>query len=230
VGDPTPTHLRLVCFSASAQNHEMWWKESVLFAALILATSHGCPYISRGEHDTQRRPLASVEQPCHDMHQKLRRAQAAPPASLYDAIKEIIANVDGMLAKFVRLSFHDCVGGCDGCVDLSNPSNFGLDVPITALAPIVKQSADYLTTGDVWALAGLVSVKQSQVNTSFAFPLQFVGRPHCAGRSTKGPKRQLPSAHLTTKGVVDFFQTAFGFTPQQSVAILGAHTLYVVAR
>jgi hypothetical protein len=225
----------LVCFSYSAQNHEMWRKESVLFAALILATTHGCPYISRGEHDSQRMPLDSVKLPCHDVHQKLRRAQAAP-ANLYEAmrtaitqIKEIIANVDGMLAKFVRLSFHDCVGGCDGCVDLSNPSNFGLHVPVNALAPIVKQSANFLTTGDVWALAGLVSVKQSQVNTSFAFPLQFVGRPHCAGRTTKGPNRQLPSAHLTTKGVVDFFQTTFGFTPQQSVAILGAHTLYVVA-
>jgi Peroxidase len=206
-------------------------KKSVLFAALILATTHGCPYISRGEQDTQGRSLTSVEHPCHDVHQKLRRAQSAP-ANLYEAmrtavmqIKEIIANVDGMLAKFVRLSFHDCVGGCDGCVDLSNPSNFGLDLPINVLAPIVKQSANFLTTGDVWALAGLVSVKQSQVNTSFAFPLQFVGRPHCAGRTSKGPNRQLPSAHLTTKGVVDFFQETFGFSPQQSVAILGAHTL-----
>lgn len=26
-----------------------------------------------------------------------------------------------LAAKFVRMGFHDCVGGCDGCVDMTNP-------------------------------------------------------------------------------------------------------------
>ena len=29
-------------------------------------------------------------------------------------------------AGFIRLSFHDCVGGCDGCLNLNNPSNAGM--------------------------------------------------------------------------------------------------------
>lgn len=28
-------------------------------------------------------------------------------------------------AGFIRLAFHDCVGGCDGCLNLRNPSNAG---------------------------------------------------------------------------------------------------------
>ena len=28
-------------------------------------------------------------------------------------------------AGFIRLSFHDCVGGCDGCLNLRNPGNTG---------------------------------------------------------------------------------------------------------
>ena len=27
--------------------------------------------------------------------------------------------------QIVRMAFHDCVGGCDGCLDLKNPSNRG---------------------------------------------------------------------------------------------------------
>jgi len=26
---------------------------------------------------------------------------------------------------FVRLAFHDCVGGCNGCIDLAAPANKG---------------------------------------------------------------------------------------------------------
>lgn len=31
-------------------------------------------------------------------------------------------------AGFIRLLFHDCVGGCDGCVNLLNPGNNGKPV------------------------------------------------------------------------------------------------------
>jgi Peroxidase len=206
---------------------------ATLVLLLLLAATNACPYLTRNDEarkeDTPQK-LANIP-PRHPVH--VRRAEAffyADPTSLTGAvvmaareIKRLIASsTDGLLAKFVRLSFHDCVGGCDGCVDLSNPSNFGLDIPITALAPIVEHSAKYLTTGDVWALAGLVSAKASQDNTSFSFPLQFVGRPHCAGNATtRGPKRKLPSAHFTTEEVVDYFKENFNFSPQESVAILG---------
>jgi Peroxidase len=198
-----------------------------LVLLLLLVAANACPYLTRND---QAR-VEDVNTPPQG-HPNVRRAEAffyADPTSLTGAvvmaareIKRLIAGTDGLAAKFVRLSFHDCVGGCDGCVDLSNPSNFGLDIPITALAPIVEHNAKYLTTGDVWALAGLVSAKTSQDNTSFSFPLQFVGRPHCAGNATtRGPNRKLPSAHFTTQEVVDYFKKNFNFSPQESVAILG---------
>lgn len=61
----------------------------------------------------------------------------------------------------------------------------------------------------------------SQSGTTNSFPLQFVGRPKCAGGATKGgPQRQMPSAHFTTKQVVKFFETTFGFSANETVAPL----------
>ena len=61
--------------------------------------------------------------------------------SIRDAIRAIInGNRDiNFSAKFVRLGFHDCVGGCDGCIDLSDPDNAGLGIPIDALDDVVAQ-------------------------------------------------------------------------------------------
>jgi Peroxidase len=205
---------------------------ATLVLLLLLTETNACPYLIRNNNQARKEDVPQHDNiPSYD-HAKVRRAEAffyADPTSLTGAvvmasreIKRLIASTDGLSAKFVRLSFHDCVGGCDGCVDLSNPSNFGLDIPIAALAPIVEHSAKFLTTGDVWALAGLVSAKTSQDNTSFSFPLQFVGRPHCTGNATtRGPNRKLPSAHFTTQEVVDYFKENFNFSPQESVAILG---------
>jgi Peroxidase len=37
-------------------------------------------------------------------------------------IKALIATNPALAPKFVRLTFHDCVGGCNGCVDMTNVS------------------------------------------------------------------------------------------------------------
>jgi Peroxidase len=204
----------------------MFTKGSVLLLALLLAAAQACPYLAR-EQEKQ----GSMAMP----NQNIRRAQAvlSKPTGVDEAIqmattmiKQIIVDNKGMGAKFVRLSFHDCVGGCDGCVELASPSNFGLKAPIDVLAPVVQHNEQFLTTGDVWALAGLVASRVSQKGTTVPFALQFVGRPQCAGgATTAGPHRVLPSAHFSTKKVVDFFAKAFNFSPDETVAILGAHTL-----
>eukprot|EP00121_Abeoforma_whisleri_P016164 Awhi_evm1s14843 len=41
-------------------------------------------------------------------------------------IDNLIDDDDDEVPKLVRLSFHDCVGGCDGCINLNNPENNGL--------------------------------------------------------------------------------------------------------
>jgi Peroxidase len=148
-------------------------------------------------------------------------------------IAELIDKNDDntLVAKLLRLSFHDCVGGCDGCVDLANPDNFGLDIPINALDQVVSRNKEFLTTADVWALGGLVAAQESQSNTNEAFVTKFVQRPDCPGGNRRaGPNRQLPSAQLTTSGLLDFFNATFGFTARETVAAMGGHTLYVLCR
>lgn len=31
-----------------------------------------------------------------------------------------------LVPLFVRMIFHDCVGGCDGCIDMNNKGNAGM--------------------------------------------------------------------------------------------------------
>ena len=42
----------------------------------------------------------------------------------FSQIKKNFKNND--CAKVLRLTFHDCVGGCDGCINIDNPHNAGL--------------------------------------------------------------------------------------------------------
>lgn len=139
-------------------------------------------------------------------------------------IQAILNN--NLQAEIVRLAFHDCVGGCDGCVDLDNPENFGLRRPIEELEPIFSTYQEYLTRADIWVLAAFVANERAQDpdDDLVSFPMQFYGRPSC-NDPTGGPSRSLPSAHLTSSQVVSFFETTFGFTAQETVAIMGAHTL-----
>ena len=133
-------------------------------------------------------------------------------------------------------------------VDLTNPDNKGLDVPINALAPIVTKYKASLSRADVWVLATLVGSEVSQprnadFNVDFAFT-EF-GRVDCekqqsvcrneAGVShgcsaTRGPHRVLPGANTNSRDLFAFFSNNFGFSQRETVAILGAHTIGVLNR
>ena len=109
--------------------------------------------------------------------------------SLYPSGDNETANDDSvpstnMAAKFLRLAFHDAVGGMDGCVDMSDPDNAGLDLPIAALETVVARHRDVLSRADIWALAALVGVEtlqepQSPDPSFVEFPLFWVGRIDC---------------------------------------------------
>ena len=149
--------------------------------------------------------------------------------------------------KFVRLAFHDCVGGCDGCVDLTNGDNGGLDIPINALAPIVSkyEGQGGVSRADIWAISALVACQMAAKRSNFLFPVNYVGRKNCettqqtcydknqqvvACSATRGPNRDLPSADLTTSGVLQYFETVFSLTADETVAVMGAHTLGTASR
>jgi len=159
---------------------------------------------------------------------------------------EDLANSNAALRpKFLRLGFHDCVGGCDGCIDATNPDNNGLDVPIDALVPIVNKYAhdadltaaigSPVTRADIWALATLVGVDQAVGDARpevVTYSMTHIGRPDCADGvdGYGGPDRELPGADFTTHELVAFFEDNFGFTSDETVCIMGAHSIGVASR
>jgi cytochrome c peroxidase len=171
---------------------------------------------------------------------------AAAVASAKSDISNIIVGNGGnsdLAAMFLRLAFHDCVGGCDGCVDLTNPENFGLSTPIQALRPVVSKFANSqtkLTRADIWALSSAVGAEVMQTTDRVSFDLLSVGRVNCENANTvcrneqgnvhdcsdiRGPSRNHPSMNLNSRDLFGFFSDEFGFSTKQTVAIMGAHTL-----
>lgn len=105
-----------------------------------------------------------------------------------------------LLPKIVRLSFHDCVGGCDGDIGLDRHGNEGLDVPINALQ--TAYAANFQKRGisraDFWAAAGSLALMRAAFRdrTSTMPPLKFysgrIDKP--ASRASDGGK-EMPSPH-----------------------------------
>ena len=144
---------------------------------------------------------------------------------------------------FLRLAFHDCIGGCDGCVDLTNPENAGLLTPIQALRPVVAAHANSLTNltrADVWALSAAVGADVLQTAIRVDFNFLSVGRVNCENANTicrneqgvqhacsdiRGPHRVVPGMNINSRDLFDFFATQFGFSIKESVALMGAHTV-----
>jgi len=181
-----------------------------------------------------------------------------PASAIAVAKQEIEALIDttsdvNLAPKFIRLGFHDCVpdasfqGGCDGCVDLSHGDNFGLDIPIDALRPIVDKYASPafgISRADIWALAALVGSEVSQNDISF--PMEYIGRVDCENahevcykedgtteqpcQENRGPHRPLPEPDLTTSQLLHWFSQRFEYSTRETTAIMGAHTVGVAAR
>jgi hypothetical protein len=171
---------------------------------------------------------------------------AAAVASAKSDIANMIVGNGGnsdLAAMFLRLAFHDCVGVCDGCVDLTNPENFGLMTPIQALRPVVAKFANSqtrLTRADIWALSSAVGAEVMQTRDRISFDLLSVGRVNCENANTvcrnqqgqvhacsdvRGPNRHHPSVNSNSRDLFGFFNDEFGFSTKQTVAIMGAHTL-----
>jgi len=146
-------------------------------------------------------------------------------------IASLISSDPLLAPKFVRMGFHDCVGGCDGCIDLNDPDNKGLDIPINALDSIVQKYTIDQTTGltrsDIFALAALTAADVSQGTVNRVdFPFTWVGRVNCEDITEKRDMRSdMPSPHFNTSGMLNYFNTHFGFDARETVALMGAHTL-----
>ncbi|KAG7368377.1 peroxidase [Nitzschia inconspicua] len=163
-------------------------------------------------------------------------------------ILDMIEADDDLIGKFLRLVFHDCVGGCDGCVDMTNPDHGGLAKPIEVLAPIVDLFADQgLTRTDIWMLSALAAIDVAlpldmrDINTD----LHWIGRRTCESfgdcghafhggptvcTEMLGPHREMCHGGSGTATMQKFFEDEFNFTPQQITAIMGAHSIGAMHR
>jgi hypothetical protein len=161
-------------------------------------------------------------------------------------IRNTIVQNPALAANYLRLGFHDCVpngpaGGCDGCINLlSNRENAGLHLSLDALDPIVFELENPglgFSRADIWALAALVATDVSQNNLVFSDA--FVpGRLNCETVGTcrlrptsrcarEGPDTaaDFPTTILTTHELIAFMNEHFGFNVDETVALMGAHTL-----
>merc|ERR1711990_909007 len=90
-------------------------------------------------------------------------------------VEEIEQELDKVIEKkklpaAVRLAFHDCVGGCYGCIDPDKPANAGLKPFVKALEPTFKRYENFLTRADFWALTSIFALKKDHQNKQPAMP------------------------------------------------------------
>lgn len=192
-----------------------------------------------GENSNLRSGLQQQQQDNTRRHLQTLDSVSANIKVIREEIREVVRSNRPLAAKFIRLGFHDCIGGCDGCVDLTDPDNNGLDIPINSLNSIVsKWKDDVISRADIWALATLVGAEMTQSQEKFH--LDFVGRVDCEntgkscldanGNSREckqdlGDFQQMPRPDFVTHETLEFFATNFGFNAKESVAIMGAHSV-----
>ena len=144
-------------------------------------------------------------------------------------------------AKLIRLVFHDCVTGCDGCLDLNNTDNNGLG-PIYQEVNMLYDNqfnntgmsrADFIALQAVVA-ARVAADKQDCTqlspncdNSDKPRPELFIryGRKDCATSPNSNNDFGFPDPHRGHAHVMQVFRDGMGMTERQVVALIGAHTL-----
>ncbi len=81
--------------------------------------------------------------------------------------------------------FHDCVGGCNGCINFNNPDNNGLKPAVDALTKLYTENGykDYgVSLADFFALAATVGVSLSVMGSNkFRDPTLACNPKSCDG-------------------------------------------------
>lgn len=152
-----------------------------------------------------------------------------------------------LMGLLVRLPFHDAItynpkllnisgyadiGGSDGCIDLSDSGNNGLEEAINLLEPIRMNhpfqyedvgnitSPEYLSKADIWVLAGNVMMEEAG-----SYPLDYhLGRvdvEDCTGHGS----RHVDAESKSSVEVAEVFVDRLGFTHREVVSLIGAHVL-----
>ena len=151
---------------------------------------------------------------------------ASAEAALERLIRNSFLNIKGanelpMIAGLVRLAFHDCVGsgGCDGCIDHGIAHNAGLRRYTNLFDS--EYDANFQTVMSRAAFYALGSIKALETSTTETVD-KFTGRSVFAlGRSDN----DFPISTHNLTDTLKYFNAHFGYSANQVVALLGAHTL-----
>jgi hypothetical protein len=156
-----------------------------------------------------------------------------------------------LLANTVRLTFHDCGGlhtdtdvykerdlnfnwkaTCDGCLNIKNPENKGLEYGIKNLEQFYAERRWYrkFNRADFWAIAGTIAleygVELDDINIDKMPEIgYFCGRQTCHSSPFTKNMFKFPSATSCFQDILDWFFPRFNFTTRDIVALLGVHTL-----
>jgi len=143
--------------------------------------------------------------------------------------------VDNLRAVAMRLGFHDCVGGCNGCVNFNNPDNNGLQSTIDLFTSLYYKNGynKIISLADFFALATTVSISSAVQESNYqrtgtltspcpvpCFPTQW-GRIDATDCSNDN--NILPSPMMGGDAMFAYFAKEFGFSKTQVVALMGAH-------
>ena len=139
--------------------------------------------------------------------------------------------------------FHDCIGGsCDGCLDLDQEENKGLEHLVEIYDKILADPriSPFLSRADLWALGGAYAmIKGVRLNNIMCskkgcpiMPLPKVpmkwGRQDCAqDANTKVSKPNgFPNVNMNRDEMMDWFKKDFQLDENQVTALIGgAHSL-----
>ncbi|KAK3255796.1 hypothetical protein CYMTET_35041 [Cymbomonas tetramitiformis] len=131
-----------------------------------------------------------------------------------------------IIGVVVRLAFHDAGtfstqagnGGMDGCVLWDDADNGGLTDARDMLAPVYESHSSIISLADFWSLASITMIEAAG---GPVIPFQW-GRIDATSCATDAGR--LPDAEQSHAHVVEVF-TRLGFTTEEMVALMGAHTL-----
>ncbi|CAB4059222.1 E1.11.1.7 [Lepeophtheirus salmonis] len=144
-----------------------------------------------------------------------------------------------LVPGIVRLVFHDCVDGCDACLNFDLISNRGLKKIVDALEPTYENYKSILSRADLWALASKAAIqiaiennnnrcsdqscKTPQINIRFRY-----GRKDCPTSPSHEENTFIPSPLQNSSVLMPWFKDTFNFKPNQVVAIMGMHTKFPI--
>jgi len=138
----------------------------------------------------------------------------------------------------LRLSFHDAgefmstssdLLGPDGCLSTSNTDNVGLIEPtsvvVTIFEPMWQKYCSSISRADFWALMGKLSAQSAVAagGVQIAIPFHYGRKDSVTCNVGAGRLPQaLTTSFSTTTG---FFSANLGLTLQDTVTLLGAHSV-----